>query len=158
MKSRNFSLHFNVFTLFISNFVSKIWQFKTRKVTNQNKQNMDRYFIITDSTKVKGGSNASLGGVMANYDEWAKHNFLPKEGVIGFLMGEGYVREGTVYFLECAPNIIVPILPSGVKETTSIEFNNKWRQNLIIGHATQDEILQAKSDEMINSMMSQFGF
>lgn len=119
---------------------------------------MDRYFKITDPSKVKGGSNACLGGVNANYDEWAKHNFLPKKGVIGFLMGEGYVREGTVYFLECAPRIIVPILPSGVVETTEYEFNSKWRQNLVIGHATPEEIQRAKSDEFTNSIMSQFGF
>lgn len=119
---------------------------------------MDRYFRILDPTKVKGGSNACLGGVNANYDEWAKHNFLPKKGVIGFLMGEGYVREGTVYFLECAPRIIVPILPSGVIETTKQEFNTKWRQNLIIGHASQKEIQQAKSEEFINSLMSPFDF
>ncbi len=119
---------------------------------------MDRYFKITDSSKVKGGSNASFGGVGANYDEWAKHNFLPKEGVIGFLMGEGYVREGPVYFLECAPGIIVPILPSGVTETTEYEFNTKWPQNLIIGRATPEEIQQAKSNEFTNSIMSQFGF
>lgn len=115
---------------------------------------MDRYFKIIDSTKVKGGSNVCLGGVKANYDEWAKHNFLPKEGVIGFLMGEGYVREGAIYFLECAPQIIVSILPSGVVKTIEQEFNSKWRQNLIIGHASQEEIQQAKSDEFTNSFMS----
>ena len=38
---------------------------------------MDRYFRIVDPTKVKGGSNACLDGVNANYDKWAKHNFLP---------------------------------------------------------------------------------
>lgn len=36
MKSQNFSLHLNVFTLFISYFVSKIWQFKTGKVNHSN--------------------------------------------------------------------------------------------------------------------------
>lgn len=117
---------------------------------------MDRYFKIIDSSKVRGASNASIGGINANYDEWAKHGFLPKEGVIGFLMGEGYAREGTLYILECAPGIIVPILPSGVTETTAQEFNSKWRNNLIIGRATQAEIQQAKSDDLINSMMSQF--
>lgn len=55
--------------------------------------------------------------------------YPPQKGVIGFLMGEGYVREGAVYFLECAPRIIVPILPSGVIETTEQEYNTKWRQN-----------------------------
>ena len=119
---------------------------------------MDKYFKIIDPSKVKGGSNATLGGVKANYDEWEKYNFLPKEGVVGFLMGEGYVREGAVYFLECAPHIIVPILPSGVIETTAHEFNSKWRQNLVIGHASAEEIQRAKSDEFTNSFMSQFGF
>lgn len=34
MKSQKISLHLNVITLFISNFVSKIRQFQMRKVQN----------------------------------------------------------------------------------------------------------------------------
>lgn len=115
---------------------------------------MDRYFKIIDTSKVKGVTNACINGVNANYEEWAKHNFLPQKGIVGFLMGEGYVREGTIYILECAPGIIVPVLPSGVVETTAQDFNSNWYQNLIKGHATKEDIENAKLDEMTNSLMS----
>lgn len=84
---------------------------------------MKRYYKIINASKVRGGSNISICGVRANYDEWSKHCFLPKEGVVGVLVGEGESFEGDLFFLECATNIYVPILPSGVKPISEYEYN-----------------------------------
>lgn len=119
---------------------------------------MDRYFEIVDCDKVRGGSNLIIGGVAAGYDEWKKHNFLPRKGVVGHLLGEGCVYEGTIYILECAPEILVPILPDGVKEVSSWVFDSKWQENMDKGRSSQKEIEKAKSDEIVSSMMNSWGF
>ena len=119
---------------------------------------MDKYFEIVDCDKVRGGSNLVVGGVTAGYDEWKKHNFLPKEGIVGHLLGEGRTFEGPIYILECAPEILVPILPDGVKEVPSRVFDSRWRENMDKGRASQKEIEKAKSDEIVSSMMNSWGF
>lgn len=119
---------------------------------------MDRYFEIIDSSQVRGAANLEIGGVNAGYDEWAKHNFLPKSGVVGHLLGEGRMFEGRIFILECAPNILVPILPNGVKEVSSRIFEANWHENLKKGQATQKEIEDAQTNEMVSSMMNSLGF
>ena len=119
---------------------------------------MKRYYKIINTSKVRGGTNVSICGVRANYDEWAKHCFLPKEGVVGILVGEGESCEGDLFFLECATNIYVPILPSGVKPISEYEYYANSPLNLMVGKATHSEIEQVKGNDFVNSFMSQFGF
>ena len=118
---------------------------------------MDRYFEIVDCDKVRGGSNLVIGDIAAGYDEWKKHGFLPKEGIVGHLLGEGRTFEGSIYILECAPGILVPILPNGVREVSSRFFDSKWQENMKKGCASQKEIEKAKSDEMVSSLMNSWG-
>lgn len=119
---------------------------------------MDRYFEIVNCDKVRGGSDLVIAGVIAGYKEWINHNFLPRNGIVGHLVGEGSTAEGDIYILECAPNILVPILLDGVKEVPRRIFDTTWRENIKKGQATQKEIEEARTNEMISSIMNNLGF
>lgn len=118
---------------------------------------MDRFFEITNVDSVRGNSNLNVEGIPANVEEWKKHSFYPKRGVVGVLIGEGYIREGSIYVLNCGGGNVVPVLPSGVREITRTSFMSKYSNNSSIGYATETEINEYKNKDIMNSLMSQFG-
>lgn len=115
---------------------------------------MERYFRIKDTSAIRGLTNAELFGVKANYDEWKNHQFCPCKGVLGRLLCDAYVREGTVYILECMYHCLVPVLASGVEEITASYFTNNFREvnSMLASDPDGSRCSDAKIREMTNSI------
>ena len=117
---------------------------------------MRKCFRITDTSAIRGLSNAEVLGVKANYDEWKKHQFCPCKGVLGMLFCDAQMREGTVYILECMYHCLVPVLASAVEEVSESYFQSNFREvNTRLGYDPNGSRCdKAKQDEMMRSIMN----
>ena len=115
-------------------------------------------FRITDAKAIRGNTSAELFGVKCNYDEWKKHQFCPTKGVIGQILCDARIAEGTVYIIECMCHYVVPILTWGLEEISSSYFKENYLTVNAIGYdPTGSRCDEAKSEELMNSLFNGWG-
>ena len=78
---------------------------------------METFVEITNSAKVRSNSNLVLSGIQANKSGWNPYSFYPNNGVVGVLIGEAQCYEGTIYIVQCGERLLVPVLPSGIRQS-----------------------------------------
>ena len=119
---------------------------------------METFVEITNSAKVRSNSNLVVSGIHANKNAWNEYTFYPDKGVVGVIIGEAQSREGTIFLVQCGNNIIVPILPDGVREITYSEFSSRYPQNMQVGRASSQQMNSSFDvDEMMDSLGKMFG-
>lgn len=91
---------------------------------------METFVEITNSAKVRSNTNLVISGIQANKNFWNQYSFYPNKGVVGVIIGEAQCSEGTILIVQCADEIVVPVLPDGVREITSSEFSSRYPQNM----------------------------
>lgn len=120
---------------------------------------MDRFVKIINTSKVRSNTNLVVAGISVNQSEWNKYQFYPNEGVVGLVVGEAQCYEGLIYLVQCDNRIIVPILPSGIRDITLSEFRERLPQNKIVGKATEQQMnSKFNVDEVMDSLNKMFGF
>lgn len=117
---------------------------------------MARCFRITDTSAIRGNTEAEIFGVKANYEEWKTHQFCPCKGVIGMLICDAYTREGRLLLLECMYHCVVPVLDTSVEEISETFFRNNFRtiNSNLAYDPTGSRCDQARINEMTNSLLS----
>ncbi|MGM9746583.1 MAG: hypothetical protein ACI30H_06470 [Paludibacteraceae bacterium] len=97
-------------------------------------------------------------GYATTTQDWVKHGFYPKAGVVGQVVGEAQSREGLLYLIQVSDSIIVAVLPYGLRNISYIEANKRYPSNMAVGHIVSDEAeeyeLQAIQNEIDNLMQS----
>jgi hypothetical protein len=119
---------------------------------------MDRFVEIVNPAKVRSHTNAVVSGIVASKSEWDKHDFYPNKGVVGIVLGEGYISDGPILIIQCDNEIIVPILPDGVRDISLYEFRSRIGDNMRVGKATEEQKNNTISvDELMDSLDRMFG-
>ncbi len=119
---------------------------------------MDRFVEITNSAKVRSNTNLVIAGIPVNQSEWNKYQFYPNKGVVGIVVGEAQCYEGVIYLVQCDNRIIVPVLPTGIKDISLYDFRRRYPQNSIIGKATEQQMNSSFNvDEVMDSLNKMFG-
>lgn len=120
---------------------------------------METFVEITNCAKVRSNSNLVLSGIQANKSGWNPYSFYPNNGVVGVLIGEAQCYEGTIYIVQCGERLLVPVLPSGIRQITRAEFNSKYPRNMQVGKASSQQMNSAFDvDEMMDSLGKMFGW
>lgn len=104
---------------------------------------METFVEITNSAKVRSNSNLVLSGIQANRSGWKPYSFYPNNGVVGVLIGEAQGCEGIVYIVQCDEKLLVPILPSGIRQITCAEYNSRYPRNMQVGKASCQQMNSA---------------
>ena len=76
------------------------------------------YVKIIDKGECFSTTMEYINGVYANRTEWAKHNFYPKNGMVGELVK----RTPSAYIIKIMDGIYVPMTERGIKEISYEEF------------------------------------
>lgn len=119
---------------------------------------MDRFVEITNPAKVRSNTNLVVSGIPVNQSEWNKYCFYPNSGVVGLVIGEAQCYEGIIFLVQCDNRIIVPVLPSGIRDITQSEFYRRFPNNKIVGKATQQQMNSSFNvDEVMDSLNKMFG-
>ena len=120
---------------------------------------METFVEIINSAKVRSNSNLVISGIQANKNGWNPFMFYPNNGVVGVLIGEAQSYEGTVYIIKRKKKLLVPILPSGIREITRAEFTSRYSRNMEIGKASSQQMNSAFDvDEMMDSLGKMLGW
>ena len=117
---------------------------------------MARCFRIKATSAIRGLTSAEVFGVKANYEEWKKHQFCPCEGVIGMLICDAQIREGTVFILECMYHCVVPVMANQVEEISESYFRDNFRNinSSLAYDPTGSRCDQARAAEMARSLLN----
>lgn len=127
-------------------------QKETKSREEKNTQEEDGTFVVensyyarlTDVGAVRGDSNdvftvvddASDEGIKVgtNYDAWEKAGVCPVNGVIGYVMEDQNKKtsEGTLCYLMCEDNLIVPVMEWGLERIDEWEYREKRQNNRIL--------------------------
>lgn len=120
---------------------------------------METFVEITNSAKVRSNTNLVISGIQANKNFWNQYSFYPNKGVVGIIIGEAQCSEGTILIVQCADDIVVPVLPDGVSEITYSEFSSRYPLNMQVGKTNSQQMNSAFDvDEMMDSIEKMFGF
>lgn len=120
---------------------------------------METFVEITNSAKVRSNTNLVCSGIQANKNAWNQHSFYPNKGVVGVIIGKAQSFEGTILIVQCGDEIVVPVLPDGVREITYSEYSSRYPQNMQVGKANKQQMNSAFDiDEMMDSFEKMFGF
>ena len=93
---------------------------------------MDRFVEIVNSARVRSNTNLVVDGIRVCQSEWNNYGFYPNKGVVGVVIGEAQCYEGTIYLVQCDDRIIVPILPSGIRDITIMIFASAYLKILLL--------------------------
>lgn len=115
---------------------------------------METFVEITNSAKVRSNTNLVISGIQANKSAWDQYSFYPNKGIVGVIIGEALCCEGNILIVHCGDNIIVPVLPEGVREITYSEYSSRYPQNMQVGKATSQQI---NREFDVDEMMDYFG-
>lgn len=95
---------------------------------------------------------AEYEGYAMTTQDWARHGFYPKVGVVGQVVGEVQSREGLLYLVQVSDSIIVAVLPYGLRNISYIEAHRRYSANMSVGHTSPAEAkereVQAMQDEI----------
>lgn len=120
---------------------------------------MERFVEIVNSSKVRSNTNLVVAGIKVNQSEWNKYGFYPNNGVVGVVIGEAQCYEGVIYLIQCDDRIVVPVLPTGIKDISISTFRQKYPNNRIIGKATESQMnSKFNVDEVMDSLSKMFGW
>lgn len=120
---------------------------------------MDRFVEITNTAKVRSNTSLVVAGIPVNQSEWNKYQFYPNKGVVGLVIGEAQCYEGIIYLVQCGERIIVPVLPSGLRDISLSDFRRRYPQNTTIGLASEEQMNRNFNvDEFMDSLDKMFGF
>lgn len=84
---------------------------------------------IIDKGECFSSTMEYINGVYANKDEWAKHNFYPKNGMVGELVK----RTPSAFIVKIAEGIYVPMTRNGIKEISESEYRAGLKNNVCSG-------------------------
>ena len=76
------------------------------------------YVRIIDQGECLSTTREYVDGVYANKNEWAKHNFYPKNGMVGELVK----RTPSAYIVKIMDGIYVPMTRNGIEEISSKDY------------------------------------
>lgn len=119
---------------------------------------MIKYVEIINENACQPFTSAVINGIPACSDEWKKHNFYPRKGIVGAVIADGQMHCGAVLVIEVLKNVFIPILPNGVKSITETEFLNKVNNNSILGKDTENKNRSAFVDQAMKDIDKMFGF
>lgn len=119
---------------------------------------MIKYVEIINENACQPFTSAVINGIPACSDEWKKHNFYPRNGIVGVVIADGKMHCGEVLVIEVLKNVFIPILPNGVKSITETEFLNKKNNNSILGKDTENKNRSAFVDQAMKDIDKMFGF
>ena len=115
---------------------------------------METFVEITNSAKTRSNLNLVFSGVQANKSGWKPYSFYPNNGVVGVLIGKAQCYEGFIYIVQCGEKLLVPILPSGIRQITREEYNSRYPRNMQVGKASSQQLNSVFDvDEMKDSLM-----
>lgn len=87
------------------------------------------YVRIIDQGECLSTTREYVDGVYANKNEWAKHNFYPKNGMVGELVK----RTPSAYIVKVMDGIYVPMTRNGIEEISSKDYEAGIKNNLCCG-------------------------
>lgn len=87
------------------------------------------YVRIIDQGECLSTTREYVDGVYANKNEWAKHNFYPKNGMVGELVK----RTPMAYIVKIMDGIYVPMTRKGIEEISSKDYEAGVKNNLCCG-------------------------
>lgn len=87
------------------------------------------YVRIIDQGECLSTTREYVDGVYANKNEWAKHNFYPKNGMVGELVK----RTPSAYIVKIMDGIYVPMTRNGIEEISSKDYEAGVKNNLCCG-------------------------
>lgn len=106
------------------------------------------YVRIIDQGECLSTTREYVDGVYANKNEWAKHNFYPKNGMVGELVK----RTPMAYIVKIMDGIYVPMTRKGIEEISSKDYETGVKNNLCCG---MDERQKKKTKVWLHSMNKQ---
>lgn len=107
------------------------------------------YAEVIDSTAARGNSNLEINGILANAKTWEKFKFYPNNGVVGQVIGSAYSRDGEIYLFQCGTELIVPILPKGLRRITFYEAQQRYSKNRTVGFE-ENAVSRSMTDEIMS--------
>lgn len=103
------------------------------------------YVKITDKGECFSTTTENVNGVYANRTEWAKHNFYPKNGMVG----EVVKRTPQAYVVKIKDGIYVPMTRRGIEEITYEEYKAGQVNNVCTGMDEKQKQINDDYDEFI---------
>ena len=120
---------------------------------------MDRFAEIVNSGAVRSNTTLSIPGFYVNQSGWNRFSFYPNNGVVRVIIGEAQCCEGVIYLLQCDNEILVPVLPRGIREISSAEFRRRLPNNKTVGRASSNQMnSKFNVDEMMDEINRMLGF
>ena len=119
---------------------------------------MIKFVEIINENACQPFTSAVINRIPACSNEWKKHNFYPRKGIVGAVIAEGHMHCGEVLVIEVLKNVFIPILPNGVKSITETEFLNKVNNNSILGKDTENKNRSAFVDQAMKDIDKMLGF
>ena len=82
------------------------------------------YVRIIDQGECLSTTREYVDGVYANKNEWAKHNFYPKNGMVGELVK----RTPSAYIVKIMDGIYVPMTKNGIEEILEMPITEEEKE------------------------------
>lgn len=105
------------------------------------------YVKIIDKGECFSTTMEYIDGVYANKVEWAKHNFYPKNGMVG----EVVKRTPSAYIVKIMDGIYVPMTRNGIAEISYNEYQAGLANNVCEGMDDRQRRINEGVDDF-NSM------
>ena len=105
------------------------------------------YVKIIDKGECFSTTMEFIDGVYANKIEWEKHNFYPKNGMVGELVK----RTPSAYIIKIMDGIYVPMTRKGIKEISYEEYEAGLVNNTCSGMDSRQQHINRESDDYMNA-------
>ncbi len=104
------------------------------------------YVKIIDKGECFSTTNEYIDGVYANKSEWEKHNFYPRNGMVGEIVK----RTPSAFIVKIKDGIFVPLTRKGIKEISQEEFLANQSANTCDGMDKQQRRLYKRYENFIS--------